>query len=220
MSVTKLLALANPIFKEIDEHIYSGNIQEAYELLNSPQPIEWIKEDTGVGGNTFYYNDIVLLEALMTRIFTVWRREIISNTINQEKGRFASTSIARIHFKEFGKQSFSFTDGIATEYAHTLEALRLATPLSATNGKRNAIKQLGSLFGLSLNRIDGEERMPETMPIITHDNVNTDDEEKKKYLDFKALLESAETKQVAEIMLSGSEFKLIRELQLIVQNKK
>jgi hypothetical protein len=162
MSVQKLLALGEPIFQKIDDAIKTGNIAEAYGLLNSPQPVEWIREDTS--GNTFYYNDIVLLEALMTRIFTYWRREIISNTINQEKGRFASTSIVRIHFKEFGKQSFWFTDGIATEYAHTLEALRLATPLSATNAKRNACKQLGNLFGLSLNRIDGEERMPEPPP--------------------------------------------------------
>lgn len=219
MSVQKLLALGEPIFKKIDEAIKAKKFDEAYALLNSPQPTEWVKEEKNIHTKeVYYYNDMELIEALLTKIFKRWKRRIQSNVVTQEKSKYISTTIVILEYLNL-ENKWDVVDGIASVPAPNLEWLQLAVPLSATNAKGNAARQLGSLFGLSLNRIEGQEKMP-PLQTITQDYGNVDDEEKKKYLDFKALLESAETKQVAEIMLSGSEFKLIRELQLIVQNKK
>ena len=51
--------------------------------------------------------------------------------------------------------------GIATVTVNDLQLLEMATPKASSMAVKNAIKQLGDLFGKSLNKLEDELEIPE-----------------------------------------------------------
>lgn len=157
MNVKELLKLGEPIFSKIDKLVKAEKYEEAYELIDSSEPPkEWILElpSKSSPGDTYKALPIDLMEAAMRRIFGSAGIETINQpTIVSDKGKFAVTVVVSYYYNAFEFKSFSKTiDGIATVSCNDISLLELASPKASTMAVKNAIKQLGGLFGKYLNR--------------------------------------------------------------------
>lgn len=157
MNVKELLKLGEPIFSKIDKLVKAEKYEEAYELIDSSEPPkEWILElpSKSSPGETYKALPIDLMEAAMRRIFGSAGIETINQpTIVSDKGRFAVTVVVSYYYNAFELKSFPKTvDGIATVSCNDISLLELASPKASTMAVKNAIKQLGGLFGKYLNR--------------------------------------------------------------------
>ena len=86
---------------------------------------------------------------------------ISSPTITQDKsGRFAVTVSIEYYYKPFDAH-YNTIPGIATVFASDISLLEMATPKASSMAVKNAIKQLGDLFGKSLNKADDEVEIPQ-----------------------------------------------------------
>jgi hypothetical protein len=102
------------------------------------------------------------MEAAMRRIFKdAHISEIKAPIISQDKGKFAVTvcisySYRSLHELWCHKEIY----GIATVVSPDISMLELASPKASTMAVKNAIKQLGGLFGKYLNRAAEDVDLP------------------------------------------------------------
>lgn len=162
---TKLLELGEPIFQKIKQAVSEEKYQLAWSIIqNTPPPAEWVVElpSKSKKGETYKTLPLDIMEGAMKIIFkNAALRSISSPTITQDKsGRFAVTVAVEYIFDSFG-DVFSILPGIATVFASDIQLLELATPKASSMAVKNAIKQLGDLFGKSLNKSEDEVELPE-----------------------------------------------------------
>ena len=162
---TKLLELGEPIFQKIKQAISEEKYELAWSIIqNTPPPAEWVVElpSKSKKGETYKTLPLDIMEGAMKIIFKdAALRSISSPTITQDKsGRFAVTVAVEYIFDSFG-DVFSILPGIATVFASDIQLLELATPKASSMAVKNAIKQLGDLFGKSLNKSEDEVELPE-----------------------------------------------------------
>ena len=162
---TKLLELGEPIFQQIKQAVSEEKYQLAWSIIqNTPPPAEWVVElpSKSKKGETYKTLPLDIMEGAMKIIFkNAALRSISSPTITQDKsGRFAVTVAVEYIFDSFG-DVFSILPGIATVFASDIQLLELATPKASSMAVKNAIKQLGDLFGKSLNKSEDEVELPE-----------------------------------------------------------
>ena len=162
---TKLLELGEPIFQKIKQAISEEKYELAWSIIqNTPPPAEWVVElpSKSKKGETYKTLPLDIMEGAMKIIFkNAALRSISSPTITQDKsGRFAVTVAVEYIFDSFG-DVFSILPGIATVFASDIQLLELATPKASSMAVKNAIKQLGDLFGKSLNKSEDEVELPE-----------------------------------------------------------
>lgn len=164
MTVHKLLQKAEPIFRKIDEAIIYNNDIPCYDdalgLIDSAEPPqEWILElpSKAKSGETYKTIPLDLMELSARRIFNTARITSINNVIiNQDKsGWMCATSTIT-----YTCGNTIVLPGIASVPCASIQLLELATPKSSSMAVKNALKQLGGLFGKYLNRSEDQEEMP------------------------------------------------------------
>jgi hypothetical protein len=162
---TKLLELGEPIFQKIKEAVSQEKYQLAWSIIqNTPPPSEWIVElpSKSKKGETYKTIPLDIMEGTMKLIFEeAGIASISSPTITQDKnGRFAVTVSVEYYYKPFDG-FHSTVPGIASVFASDIQLLELATPKASSMAVKNAIKQLGDLFGKSLNKMEDEVEIPQ-----------------------------------------------------------
>ena len=163
---TKLLELGEPIFQKIKQAISEEKYELAWSIIqNTPPPAEWVVElpSKSKKGETYKTLPLDIMEGAMKIIFKdAALRSISSPTITQDKsGRLAVTVSIEYSYEPFHKRMHSYIPGIATVFASDIQLLELATPKASSMAVKNAIKQLGDLFGKSLNKSEDEVELPE-----------------------------------------------------------
>ena len=163
-STLDLLRLGDPIFKEIDKLVQAKDFQAIAALIDRVEPPnEWIIELPSKADPNASYKAIPLdlMEAALRRIFGGSRIVETSLTINQDKGRFAVTAVVKYGYTF---HIWSHLVGVATVSASDIAMLELASPKAVSMAVKNAIKQLGGLFGKYLNRVEQAEFDIEELP--------------------------------------------------------
>lgn len=162
MTIQDQLEFGSHIFKRIETAIEAKQFDVAYAIIRCENPPEqWIEEFTSLldEGKKYKTMKIELLEAIADRIFKGWVVSSISQpTITPNRDKFAVTLSCTITFHLSENDAIQQLHGISTEVAHNITLLPLATPKALAMAKKQALKQLGNLFGLSLSRnIEGED---------------------------------------------------------------
>ncbi len=166
MNIQEQLKLGEKIFSKIDKLVAEEKFDEAYDLIDkSEPPASWIIElpSKARPGESFKTIPLDIMEACLTRIFGKKGQVIIKDyRIDQDKnGRFAATVRVEYIFRSFIIPEFSKTlDGIATVPCNDITLLELATPKASSMAVKNALKQLGGLFGKNLNKTVEESEVP------------------------------------------------------------
>ena len=159
-----LLKFASKHFAKIDKLKSEKKWNEVYEYIDScTPPDEWIVElpSKATKGDSYKTMPIDVMEAAVKRIFGhAWIDWIGNPIVSQDKnGRFATTVVVTYSYTSLDGHSGS-VQGIATVSASDINMLELATPKASTMALKNAIKQLGGLFGKYLNRAADEADLP------------------------------------------------------------
>jgi hypothetical protein len=162
---TKLLELGEPIFQQIKQAVSEEKYQLAWSIIQTtPPPSEWVIElpSKSRKGETYKTIPLDIMEGVMKTIFDeAYITSINSPTITQDKsGRFAVTVLVDYFYKPFDG-NYTSIPGIATVFASDIQLLEMATPKASSMAVKNAIKQLGDLFGKSLNKSEDEIEIPE-----------------------------------------------------------
>lgn len=159
-----LLDLRELLFREMDKLHESGQKEAVYELIDMAEPpSEWVIElPSKIESGTSYKTlPLGLMEAALRRIFGYPTRvSDTSLTITQDKGRFAVTAVVKYSLPAENLV------GVATVYTSDISMLELASPQAVSMAVKNAIKQLGGLFGKYLNRNEQAEFSIEDVPSI------------------------------------------------------
>lgn len=210
--------LQHKIFNDIDMALSFNNYKNVWALLQTETPLEWC--NTGVNETTkeqYYYLRIEVLEALVERIFGGYEDIKCETQFLHTPTSIAVTSTVIIGFafnNEFQKQkagtatvvvsdNFYFKDGQMKFYApntpplKAIEQLQTATPLSLTEARKNALKNICNLFSRNLNR-KNEDELP-TIPFVkTEKKITPDAIVKQKY---KNALKKEDVKAIEELEL-------------------
>jgi hypothetical protein len=162
---TKLLELGEPIFQRIKEAVSQQKYELAWSIIQTtPPPSEWVIElpSKSRKGETYKTIPLDIMEGAMKIIFgDAHIASINSPMITQDKsGRFAVTVLVEYFYKPFDS-NWNTIPGIATVFANEIHLLEMATPKASSMAVKNAIKQLGDLFGKSLNKSEDEIELPE-----------------------------------------------------------
>lgn len=166
MTLQEQLQDANHIFAKIHQLCKQGFYQEAYDVIQTENPPQsWIVEleSRAKKGEKYKTIKIELLEAAVRKVFGVCElRTIEQPIIHQDKsGMISVTVISKIETKHLeGKPYPLVLSGIATEVVDSAKLLPLATPKASSMAVKNAIKQLGRLFGKYLNNEAEELELP------------------------------------------------------------
>jgi len=164
MNTLELLKKAEPLFKEIDRLVQANDFHSISALIDRAEPpAEWIIELPSKiePGASYKVLPLDLMEAAVRRIFGASRIVDTSLTINQDKGKFAVTAVVKYAYTF---PSWSNLIGVATVCTSDIGMLELASPKAVSMAVKNAIKQLGGLFGKYLNRIEEAEFAIEELP--------------------------------------------------------
>lgn len=162
---TKLLQYGEPIFQKIKEAELEQKFLVARSIIeNTPPPQEWIVELPSKSNKSETYKTIPLdiMEGAMKTIFEeAYISKISSPTITQDRsGKYAVTIVVEYCYKPFDDFISSLV-GVATVVCPDITMLELATPKASSMAVKNAIKQMGDLFGKSLNKSEDEVEIPE-----------------------------------------------------------
>ena len=173
--------LKHKVFKQIDEAVSVGQYNKAYGLMSMETPIEWTTLGTSdISGQQYRYLPIDVLEALMDRIFGYcgWNDEsetfitqtnssaTVTTTVNVIYGfvsiKRSKSGVASVYVED----NFHWKDGKMILHTNSkpikaMQQLTTVTPLSLTEAKKNAIKNIANLFGRNLNR-----NIIEALPVI------------------------------------------------------
>ena len=163
--MNKLLEFGEPIFQRIKEAVSQQKYQLAMSIIQTtPPPAEWVVElpSKSRKGETYKTIPLDILEGVMKIVFgEAYIASINSPTITQDKsGRFAVTVLVDYFYKPFDA-NYTTIPGLATVFASDIQLLEMATPKASSMAVKNAIKQLGDLFGKSLNKAEDEVEIPE-----------------------------------------------------------
>jgi hypothetical protein len=168
---TKNYVMNEQIPQQIVEYARMQKPFEAYKALDKAQPHpDWVVELPSKSNPKEKYKTLKLetMESLMKSLFGYAELTSISSPIfvQDKNGRFSVTVTVIYSFMGFENQVRTLP-GIATVYAHDISMLELATPKASSMAVKNAIKQLGGLFGKYLNKSEDIEELPTTEKVLT-----------------------------------------------------
>ena len=182
MTVAEQLNLGKQIFDEILGLSSGYRYTEAMAFIESATPPdEWVIElDSSIkAGSKYSTMKWELMEAVMKRIFkSTHIHSISSPIINQIKSdKFSVTINTQYAYLHLNGEAWCYLPGIATEVVSDITQLQIAVPRAATLANKNAVKNLGGLFGKHLNKdVEVEE------PIPSYQEPSISPEEKEKNL--------------------------------------
>jgi len=180
VNTKQLLTLGEPIFSKIDKLVKAEKYNEAYELIDgSEPPSKWVLElpSKSSPGDTYKALPIDLMEGAMRRIFgSAGIEKIHQPIIVSDKGRFSVTIVVSYYYKCWEHKSRKSIDGVASVSCNDILLMELASPRASTMAVKNAIKQLGGLFGKYLNRPVEDVEFPGQIeePTLSPDDLSKD----------------------------------------------
>jgi hypothetical protein len=163
---TQQLGYGDPIFADIKDCFAKGNYQLGMSIIQAtPPPQEWIIElpSKSRQGESYKTIPIDIMEAAMKIIFGSAGISKIKDPIivQDRQSRFAATVIVEYFYNHPAQSNYPvILPGIATVSSPDICMLELATPKASSMAVKNAIKQLGDLFGKSLNKSEEETEIP------------------------------------------------------------
>lgn len=160
-------------------------------ITSQKQKGEWVKKQKSIlGENSYEYNEIEVIESLLTGVFDEWYYDFMfAPVINQDKNGGASVTVTiKLYCAYWENTSYIARVGIATEYVSSVKMLQLATPKAASMALKNAAKKLGELFGASLNRGLEDSELP-TVQVEKTDKLSREESYKKVLTDAKTKAE-------------------------------
>lgn len=165
MTIKEQLDLGEPIFKKIEELRSTFPYQLNEFVAVTPPPDGWLIELQSIANPKEKFKSIKLelLEAVVRRVFLQYRIHKISQPIilQDKQGTISVTINVEILVRGFdGKMKIY--PGIATEIVGSMRLLPLVTPKASSMAVKNAIKQLGRLFGKYLNNEADDVELPIT----------------------------------------------------------
>jgi hypothetical protein len=159
------LHLAEDVFNQLKAYRELDNHDAFYTTIDLTTPCpEWIVELPSKSNPSEKYKTLKLetMETLMKHIFGYAAIGTIAPpVITQDRnGRYAVT--VNVLYAYMGlKNRIEYLPGIATVTCNDISLLEMATPKASSMAVKNAIKQLGGLFGKYLNITDVvEEELP------------------------------------------------------------
>ena len=156
-----LLADGEAIFNRIAEFAEGReSLTDVLEMIDRYEPpASWILElPSQLKEGTYKTLPLELMEAAVKRIFGQESgiTSISSPTIIQDKlGKFSVSVTAE--YTLCGGYGYYRLTGIASVTSPNLQGLELATPKASSMAVKNALKQLGGLFGKYLNKVEDQE---------------------------------------------------------------
>lgn len=158
------LSVAQPLFDKVRSLIVEGDYMEVYRLIDESEPHpDWILELPSKTNPKEKFKTMKLetMEALMRALFGVAKLHSISSPIiTQDRGGKFAVTVSIVYEYILG-MSVDHLHGIATVTCSDISMLELATPKASSMAIKNALKQLGGLFGKYLNNMDiAEEELP------------------------------------------------------------
>jgi len=166
MTLKEQMLDAEPIFVKIDELVKQEKFREAYEIIQTENPPEsWIIElDSRLKkGDKYKSIKLELMEAAVRRIFGSCELRSIEQPIiaHDKSGAVSVTVVCKLETRYLEGKSFPLVlSGVSTEIVDNMRLLPLATPKASSMAVKNAIKQLGKLFGKYLNNESEELELP------------------------------------------------------------
>jgi hypothetical protein len=159
-TLLQLLKDAEIIFARLGEFEASPeSLPEVLELIDHYEPpASWILElPSQIREGTYKTIPIDVMEASVRRIFG-YKSGIADisaqNPIQDKSGKFSSLVVVGYNLEgDFGRH---YIKGVATVTSPNIQGLELAVPKASSMAVKNAIKQLGGLFGKYLNREEEE----------------------------------------------------------------
>jgi hypothetical protein len=159
------LQLGEPIFQKIREAISENKFELANSIIqNTPPPSDWVVElpSKVKKGETYKTLPLDIMEGAMKVLFKRAMLESISSpTITQDKSGKIAVTVSIVYSYTDHSDSVHWLPGVATVVVSDLSLLEMATPKASSMAIKNALKQLGDLFGKSLNKADDELELPE-----------------------------------------------------------
>lgn len=171
MTIADQLLAGNKIFKEISTLVLDGKIKEAYDIIeNATPPDEWIIELPSKMNPKEKYKTIKLelMEAVMRTIFGGCGIHEIKTPVvisDYKTGRTCVSIIAIYSYSGLGVGLLSekLAYGIASSTSD-IGLMEISVPKTSSMAVKNAIKNIGGLFGKYLNReTEPELEIPVTL---------------------------------------------------------
>lgn len=164
MTVFELLQKGESIFRKIDESIIEDNgsydYTDAFQIIDKAvPPSEWILELPSKikKGESYKSVPLDLMELAAKRIFGIaFISKVLHSYVTQDK----SGSLVVTVSIEYRLGNTLVLPGIASVPISSIQLLELATPKASSMAVKNALKQLGGLFGKYLNRSEDQEELP------------------------------------------------------------
>ena len=156
-----LLADGEAIFNRIAEFAEGReSLTDVLEMIDRYEPpASWILElPSQLKEGTYKTLPLEVMEASAKRIFGYQSAisTISSPTIIQDKmGKFSVSVTAE--YVLCGNYGYHHVVGTASVTSPNLQGLELATPKASSMAVKNALKQLGGLFGKYLNKVEDQE---------------------------------------------------------------
>jgi hypothetical protein len=165
MTLKEQMKDAEQVFALIDSLVSMGKVQEAYDIIQSTNPPQsWLIELDSIAskGEKFKSIKLELLEAAMRRIFGKCEISHIEPPIisHDKSGHISATVVVGVKTLTLGQNTPVILSGLATEVVSSMKLLPLATPKASSMAVKNAIKQVGRLFGKYLNNENEELELP------------------------------------------------------------
>ncbi len=159
-TLIQLLKDAEPVFARLGEfEASSESLPEVLEWIDRCEPpASWILElPSQIREGTYKTIPIDVMEASVRRIFG-YRSGIVDieakSPIQDKSGRFSSLVV--VGYSLDGCFGPHYLRGVATVTSPNIQGLELAVPKASSMAVKNALKQLGGLFGKYLNREEEE----------------------------------------------------------------
>lgn len=164
MTLKEQLLHGDHLFRQIHDLVLKRQPTKATEIvLNSNPPESWVIELQSISNpnEKFKSLKLELMEAVARRIFGHYQIKNIQPPIivQDKQGNFAVTVIVDAEIMSFDGELRSLP-GIATETIGNVRLLPLATPKASSMAVKNALKQLGRLFGKYLNTEADDVEIP------------------------------------------------------------
>jgi hypothetical protein len=164
MTLKDQLLDGDAIFRQIDDLLANRKPALAYEIIStSPPPESWIIELQSLQNpkEKFKSLKLELMESVVKRIFGHYQLNNIQQPIivQDKHGNISVTVIVEVEIMSFYGQKH-ILPGVATETVGSLKLLPLATPKASSMAIKNALKQLGRLFGKYLNNEADDVELP------------------------------------------------------------
>jgi hypothetical protein len=146
-----------------DGNLQVGKAEGLNAILNTPPPVDWIREHPYIKG--YKYLPIDKVEYLLRKVFKKYRIEVLKTGMLMNSVEVT----VRVHYLDPATGTMEYHDGVGAQELQTQKdsgtlkmdmsnvnkgAVMMALPIAKTVAIKDACDHFGELFGCNLNRKD------------------------------------------------------------------